>query len=87
MDNASLMQEGLSLVAFGMGFVFVFLTLLVFATALMSRLVMTFVPVKQDEPFRSPPDGGKSANKSLENDEVIAVIGAAVKRYRQRHRR
>ncbi|WP_227368991.1 OadG family protein [Halomonas sp. M20] len=86
MDNTSLMQEGLSLVAFGMGFVFVFLTLLVFATALMSRLVMSFVPapVGQEKSSRSTPEGGKGADN---HDEMIAVISAAVKRYRQRHRR
>nr|WP_298379965.1 OadG family protein [uncultured Halomonas sp.] len=89
MDNASLMQEGWSLVAFGMGFVFVFLTLLVFATVLMSRLVMSFVPVpaKQDESSRSASGGDKGANKRVGNDELIAVISAAVKHYRQRHRR
>nr|WP_298414863.1 OadG family transporter subunit [uncultured Halomonas sp.] len=85
MDNASLMQEGLSLVAFGMGFVFVFLTLLVFATALMSRLVMSFAPTPVgQETSRSTSDGDKGPDN---HDEVIAVISAAVKHYRQRHRR
>lgn len=86
MDNSSLLQEGLSLVAFGMGFVFVFLTLLVFATALMSRLVMSFAPapVEQEKPPRHTPDTDESAER---NDEVVAVISAAIKHYRQRHRR
>lgn len=42
MDN--LLSEGLSLMVLGMGFVFVFLTLLVIATAGMSRLVTRYGP-------------------------------------------
>ena len=83
MDETTLVQEGLSLMAFGMGFVVVFLTLLVMATTLMSRLVMRFAPapVKEEAPSRSSP------SPASENDDVVAAIGAAVRRYRQRHRR
>ncbi|SHE61983.1 oxaloacetate decarboxylase, gamma subunit [Modicisalibacter ilicicola DSM 19980] len=83
MDNTSLMQEGLSLMAFGMGFVFVFLTLLVMATTLMSRLVMRFEPAPATEDDASP----SSPSDNGTDEQLIAVISAAVRRYRQRHHR
>jgi oxaloacetate decarboxylase gamma subunit len=42
--NTGLLANGLMLMLVGMGTVFVFLTLLVIATTLMSRLVMTLQP-------------------------------------------
>ncbi|MCG7601449.1 OadG family protein [Halomonas sp. McH1-25] len=82
MSDSQLIQEGLSLMAFGMGFVFVFLTLLVFATTGMSRLVMRFVPapVKEEASRQAPPP-------ARTDDDVMAAISVAVHRYRQRHRR
>ncbi|GHA98849.1 OadG family protein [Modicisalibacter luteus] len=82
MSDSQLVQEGLSLMAFGMGFVFVFLTLLVFATTGMSRLVMRFVPtpVKEETSRQAPPP-------ARAEDDVMAAISVAVHRYRQRHRR
>lgn len=82
MEETSLVQEGLSLMAFGMGFVFVFLTLLVIATTLMSRLVMRFAPA----PAKTAPPH-PTAPPARADDELMAVIGAAVHRYRRRHRR
>lgn len=83
MEETQLVQEGLSLMAFGMGFVFVFLTLLVIATTSMSRLVMRFVPapVQEDAAVRAAPPA------RAQDDDVMVVISAAVHRYRQRHRR
>ncbi|MBZ5877123.1 MULTISPECIES: OadG family protein [Chromohalobacter] len=78
MSDSLLLQEGLSLMAFGMGFVFVFLTLLVAATSGMSRLVMRFAPPEAPSP--SP-----SARAPSDDPELLAVIGAAVKRYRRHH--
>lgn len=82
MEEAQLMQEGLSLMAFGMGFVFVFLTLLVIATTLMSKVVRRFAPVPVPETTSR-----QAAPPARADDDVMAVIGAAVHRYRQRHRR
>jgi oxaloacetate decarboxylase gamma subunit len=42
MEAPSLLNEGLTLMLFGMGFVFVFLTLLVFATKMMSLLITQY---------------------------------------------
>ncbi len=79
MEN--LVSEGLSLLVFGMGFVFVFLTLLVFATGFMSKLVQKYMP----EPVAKPsakPAVVKSAAGS--NDELLAVLTAAVHKYRSK---
>lgn len=80
MDN--LMSEGLSLLVFGMGFVFVFLTLLVFATGLMSKLVIKIVP--EAKPQLGQPKPAAVAAASPENDELIAVMTAAVHQFRKR---
>jgi len=82
MDN--LFSEGLTLMAFGMGFVFVFLTLLVFATGIMSRLVTRYLPepvAKAAKPRPQPAAAGAAANN---NDELVAVITAAVHKYRSK---
>ncbi len=49
MDN-SLIQQGLSLMLFGMGTVFIFLTILIFATATMSKVILRWFPEKIIEP-------------------------------------
>lgn len=49
MDN-SLIQQGLNLMLFGMGTVFTFLTILIFATAGMSKVILRWFPEKIIEP-------------------------------------
>jgi len=78
MDN--LISEGLSLLVYGMGFVFVFLTLLVGATNLMSKSVTKFLPEAIPVPKVKPAIRVNSSN----NDEVLAVITAAVHSYRSK---
>lgn len=81
MQDTQLLQEGLSLMGLGMGFVFVFLTLLVIVTTLMSKAIGRFFP----EPV-APPSGPH--DPAPPHDEALmAVITAAVHRYRRRHRR
>lgn len=78
MDN--LMSEGLNLMVFGMGFVFVFLTLLVFATGIMSKLIAKVAP-------EAPPKPAKPkvavAAATTGGDELVAVMTAAVHRFRK----
>ena len=69
--SGSLMAQGLQLMLVGMGTVFVFLTALVFATTLMSRLVT------RGDPGQAPDDGGPS-------DDEIAAISAAIALHRSR---
>ncbi|MBY4675677.1 OadG family protein [Marinobacterium arenosum] len=78
MDN--LFSEGLNLMVFGMGFVFVFLTLLVFATGIMSKVVGKYAP--EPQPKAAAPKAAKPAAASSSNDELIAVMTAAVHKYR-----
>ncbi|GEK49259.1 OadG family protein [Halomonas pacifica] len=80
MLDTELLQEGLALMGFGMGFVFVFLTLLVIATTLMSRVVDRLVPAPE-------PKAPAAAPARQDDEELLAVLSAAVHRYRQRHRR
>lgn len=78
MDN--LLSEGINLMIFGMGFVAVFLTLLVFATTGMSKVVGKFFPEAPAQPKakKAAPAAAKAGN----DDELIAVMTAAVHKYR-----
>jgi len=72
MDNG-LFLEGIRLMLVGMGTVFVFLTLLVAATNIMSRLVARYLP---------EPDAAVAGPGA----EEVAAIAAAVTRYRREGR-
>lgn len=72
----SILNQGLTLAAFGMGTVFFFLTLLVLATMAMSALVAQF----------SPPAPAPVANQVTGVDgRKLAAITAAVHRHREEH--
>jgi oxaloacetate decarboxylase gamma subunit len=76
-----LMQQGIELMLYGMGTVFTFLALLIVATTVMSILVRRFV---KPEPLPVTP---VPRQRAAENDEqLIAVIGAAIHKYRSRHK-
>lgn len=79
MEESGLLIEGLTLMALGMGFVFVFLTVLVIATTGMSWVVRRFTPepVEVPEVSRRPP-------ARQDDGELIAVLAAALHRYRRR---
>lgn len=84
MQDMQLLEEGISLMALGMGFVFVFLTLLVIVTTLMSKVIGRFFP----EPVApAVPARGRSIAPQGQDDDVMVAISAAVHRYRRRHRR
>ena len=78
-----LLESGLQLMLVGMATVFVFLTILVLATSLMSRLVNRFAPSVALEPgsgsesVMSPSLAGVDATR-------IAVMAAAITQHRQR---
>jgi oxaloacetate decarboxylase gamma subunit len=81
--SSDLMLEGLTLMVFGMGFVFTFLTLLVLATKTMSATVLRFSPA-EDLSLLNPPLTAVSPFQQVANDaQLMAVLSAAVHRYRQ----
>ncbi|MGP9685946.1 OadG family protein [Halomonas sp. AOP25-F1-15] len=84
MQDQELLQDGLALMALGMGVVFVFLAILVVSVTLMSKLIDHF------QPGPAAADMGRkslsSSASSSPDDEVMAVISAAVHRYRSTRR-
>lgn len=84
MEESNLMTQGLELMLFGMGFVVVFLVLLIFSTTLMSYLVNRFLP--EVETPQAEFGNAAPAASAGGDTELIAVISAGVHRYRQ-HRR
>ncbi len=97
MEASSLLNEGLTLMLFGMGFVFIFLTLLVFVTSLMSRVVTLYeksvgvlpkggVPsptavIPHHAPANTLPTGAKN-----HDENTLAILSAAIRAYRDRHK-
>ena len=84
MQDLELLQDGLALMALGMGVVFVFLTILVISVTLMSKLIDRFQPAPVAAPAGRK--SGKTPASQGQNDEVVAVISAAVHRYRSSRR-
>ncbi|MCD9496588.1 OadG family protein [Photobacterium carnosum] len=71
----SLFLEGLNLLMLGMGFVFIFLIFLVFATTVMSNLLIKLAP----EPARKSKKRASQAPVERANDnELVAVMAAAI---------
>ncbi len=97
MEETNLLNEGLTLMLFGMGFVFVFLTILVFVTALMSKII-----TKYEKTAGVIPDSGVSApftfiprhgplieqvtNEKDENTAIVSVITTAIHKFRSRNK-
>jgi oxaloacetate decarboxylase gamma subunit len=72
----------------GMGFVFGFLTLLVFTINLMSKLALKYAPAaEENKPSRPIAKNSPSASSSHGTDAtVLAAISTAVKLYRDKHK-
>jgi len=81
MDVSELLVEGVNLMLLGMGSVFLFLTVLVLAMSGVSRLV---VPLAADDPYQNPQRQPLSTPTGKESKEIIAVISAAISRYRNK---
>jgi oxaloacetate decarboxylase gamma subunit len=79
MEQPNLIAEALNLTLFGMGFVFLFLTLLVFVTKLMSIIIQRMSQQPQDD------DTHHDDNLSLKDEldeETKFVIEQAIKMHR-----
>jgi len=81
--TGSLLNQGFSLLIYGIGVVFTFLTLLVILTSLMSKVILRFFP----EPIPEPPPPKRQPAGSQSDSQVITAISAAVHKYRKDHKR
>lgn len=73
------LPAALELLTLGMGAVLLFLTLLIVATQLMSRIVRRF-----EAPVAAPPPSGPPAPSIHVDEDTRRAIELAVQRYRQR---
>ncbi|MEJ6660526.1 MAG: OadG family protein [Candidatus Thioglobus sp.] len=79
MEQADLLAQALNLTMFGMGFVFLFLTLLVFVTKLMSVIIQKL----EAQIKASPRQNNNSTTLEQEMDEETKfVIEQAIKMHR-----
>ena len=81
MSEPSLVAQGLELMVFGMGVVFVFLTMLVFVTGFMSKLVNKIAPVQEAAPVPV-----RAAAPQGVDPQLLKVLSAAVKEHRARQK-
>ena len=72
-----LILQGVQLMAVGMGTVFSFLTILIFATVLMSRSIARFAPAPL-------PEKGGASDQSLDTRHVAAIT-AAISKFEKDH--
>jgi len=79
----TLMQQGINLMLYGMGTVFVFLTLLVIATTFMSSMVTRFVKEEEAAPTPSAP---AAPTAGAVNPTHLAAIKEAIKQHRERQK-
>jgi oxaloacetate decarboxylase gamma subunit len=73
---SDLMSQGFDLALYGMGTVFFFLTLLIFATMAMSALLPS--PELQEEVQQIEQENGGEQDR-----RILAAITAAIQRYRE----
>ena len=67
-------MEGVQLMLVGMGTVFAFLTLLVFAVRVMSALILKYAPQAQSDRSKTSPSAVPAAH--------VAAVAAAIKKHR-----
>jgi len=78
MEN--LLSQGIELAVFGMGTVFVFLAILIFATKAMSSLVLRFEPLASQST-----EAAVTQNAALpDHGRVLAIISAAITQHRNK---
>ncbi len=89
MTPSELISEGSSLMLFGMGFVFLFLTLLVLVTGLMSGIINRFfqepAPATSHRTHLSSESRSGLSPGSEQDSELVAVISAAIQMHRNRN--
>lgn len=79
---SDLMSNAVDLMIVGMGFVFVFLVILVFVTTFMSKMVLKYAPAPEP---KAPVTPAKPA--ASDDAQLLAVLSAAVAKYRSDHKK
>lgn len=79
---SELIGEGINLMFSGMGFVLVFLLILIWAIGVMSKLINRFFPEPQPEPKTSPNSTALSAAPTDDFERLRPVIAAAIAHHR-----
>ena len=83
MTPSALIGEGINLMFSGMGFVLVFLLILIWAIGVMSKLINRFFPEPQAEPKTSPNSTALSAAPTDDFERLRPVIAAAIAHHRR----
>lgn len=83
MTPSALIGEGINLMFSGMGFVLVFLLILIWAIGMMSKLINRFFPEPQPEPKTSPNSTALSAAPTDDFERLRPVIAAAIAHHRR----
>lgn len=85
MPIVDMLMSGVNLMLVGMGIVFVFLLVLVFTMKTMSRLAMLLSERQGSAETLTYPTAGAAQGEANVRGDLIAVISAAVARYRATH--
>lgn len=83
MTPSELIGEGINLMFSGMGFVLVFLLILIWAIGVMSKLINRFFLEPQPEPKTSPNSTALSAAPTDDFERLRPVIAAAIAHHRR----
>ena len=83
MTPSELIGEGINLMFSGMGFVLVFLLILIWAIGVISKLINRFFPEPQPEPKTSPNSTALSAAPTDDFECLRPVIAAAIAHHRR----
>lgn len=79
--TSSIIEQGVSLMLYGMGVVFVFLVILIFATSAMSAFLQKFFPhVEEPTVVRKPRPAAAGAHGV--SDRTLKIIQAAISQHR-----
>lgn len=82
MSETSVLDQGIELMLFGMGTVFVFLTILVIATIAMSTMIGRYLP-EAATPAPTPTPKPAAQHGPVDS-KVVKVIHAAIEQHRAR---